>query len=103
MSSKTSMRSILCFSIAAALLAVVPTRTASAAESVTLTVTAVGHKYTQPPPIKKEDVEVFQGKERMQVSDWKRGESLFIAIMIDDSLDQSVANQWNELRAFINA
>jgi VWFA-related protein len=103
MSSRAYIESVLRVSMAVALFALTPGQRASAAESVTLTVTAVGHKDTRPPPIKKEDVEVYQGKERMQVADWKRGESLFIAIMIDDSLDQSVANQWNELRAFINA
>jgi VWFA-related protein len=69
---------------------------------VTMTVTAVGKK--QPPPsIKKEDIQVFQGRERMQVGDWRRGDSLLIAILIDDSLDRDVAGEWNNLRAFIDA
>jgi VWFA-related protein len=76
---------------------------AVAASAVTMTVTAVGKKDTAPPPIKKEDVELFQGKERMQVADWKRGDSLFLAILIDDSLDSEAASQWNDLKAFINA
>src|SRR6202011_512063 len=55
-----------------------------AAEPVTTTVTAVGKKNTQPPPIKKEDVELYQGKERLQVADWRKGETLFLAVLIDD-------------------
>src|ERR1700733_13159653 len=62
-----------------------PTR---AAEPVTTTVTAVGKKNTQPPPIKKDDVEIYQGKERLQVADWRRGETLFLAVLIDASLEQ---------------
>jgi VWFA-related protein len=75
---------------------------AAAANPVTMTVTAVGKKNAAPPPIKKEDVELFQGKERMQVADWKRGDTLFLAILIDDSLDSEAASQWNDLKSFIN-
>jgi hypothetical protein len=74
-----------------------------AAEPVTTTVTAVGKKNTQPPPIKKDDVELYQGKERLQVADWRRGETLFLAVLIDDSLEQNIASQWNDLRAFMMA
>jgi VWFA-related protein len=75
---------------------------ARAAGPVTMTVTAVGKKQA-PPPIKKDDIQVFQGRERMQVADWRRGDSLAIAILIDDSLDQSIAGEWNNLRAFVDA
>src|SRR6202035_2806088 len=74
-----------------------------AAEPVTTTVTAVGKKNTQPPPIKKDDVELYQGKERLQVADWRKGETLFLAVLIDDSLDQTIASQWNDLKAFMMA
>jgi VWFA-related protein len=74
-----------------------------AAEAVTMTVTAVGKKDATPPPLKKEDVQLFQGKERMQIADWSRGDTLFLAILIDDSLETDVASQWEDLRAFINA
>ena len=77
--------------------------TIRAAEPVTTTVTAVGKKNTQPPPIKKGDVEVYKGKERLQVADWRKGESLFLAVLIDDSLDQSIASQWNDLKVFMMA
>ena len=74
-----------------------------AAEPVTTTVTAVGKKNSQPPPIKKDDVELYQGKERLQVADWRKGETLFLAVLIDDSLDQNIASQWNDLKAFMMA
>ena len=76
---------------------------ARAAESVTTTVTAVGKKNTQPPPVKKDDIQLYQGKERLQVADWRRGETLFLAVLIDDSLDQTIASQWSDLKRFIDA
>ena len=74
-----------------------------AAQAVTTTVTAVGKKNTQPPAIKKEDVELYKGKERLQVADWRKGETLFLAVLIDDSLDQNIASQWRDLKAFMMA
>jgi hypothetical protein len=74
-----------------------------AAESITTTVTAVGKKNAPPPAIKKDDIQLFQGREKIQVADWRRGESLFLAVMIDDSLEQTVASQWVDLKRFINA
>jgi VWFA-related protein len=71
--------------------------------TVTTTVTAVGKKDTQPPELKKDDVQLYQGKERVQVADWKRGQTLFLAILIDDSLEASVAQQWGDLKAFFDA
>ena len=78
---------------------------AAAADSstVTMTVTAVGKKDTQPPALTKDDVQLFQGKEKIQVADWKRSETLYLAVLIDDSLESSVANQWSDLKAFILA
>ena len=74
----------------------------AAAGPVTMTVTAVGKKQS-PPVLNKSDVDLFQGKERTQVANLRRGDSLFLAILIEDSLDQTVASDWNELRAFINS
>jgi hypothetical protein len=76
---------------------------ARAAEPVTVTVTAVGKGNSEPPPVKKEDVELYKGKERLQASDWRKGEALFLAVLIDDSLNQDIASQWRDLRAFFAA
>ncbi len=102
--SKTKQWQVIPFLLAAALAIVGLAATAtSAAEPVTTTVTAVGKKNSVPPAVKKEDVELYQGKERLQVADWRRGETLFLAVLIDDSLDQSIASQWSDLRAFFMA
>lgn len=86
------------FALAFASLASIPP--VRAADPATLTVTAVAKKGS-PPPIKKEDVQVFEGKERVQVTDWRHGENLYLAILIDDSIDTEAASQWNDLKAFI--
>lgn len=71
---------------------------------VTTTVTAVSKKENNPPPpLTKDDVQLYQGKERVQVADWQRGGPLFLAILIDDSLDPQIASQWDELRDFFMA
>jgi hypothetical protein len=71
--------------------------------AVTMTVTAVGKKNIPPPAVRRDDVQLFQGKERRQVANWKRGETLFLAILIDDSLDSSIAGQFSDLKAFMMA
>ena len=71
--------------------------------TVRTTVTAVGKKDVSAPAVKKEDVQFFLNKERTQIADWQRGENLYLAVLIDESLDSSVASQWDDLREFFNA
>lgn len=68
----------------------------------TFTVTAVGKKQ-EAPPISKDDVQLFQGKERKQIADWKKGEELFLAILIDSSVNTEVGGQFDYLKEFIMA
>src|SRR5215470_3930885 len=67
----------------------------------TTTITAVGKKNTEPPELKKDDIQLFRGKERLQIADWRREETLRLAILIDDTLEPSIANQWSDLKEFI--
>src|SRR5215472_16211770 len=67
----------------------------------TTTVTAVGRKNSTPPELKRNDVQLYNGKERLQVADWRREDTLRLAILIDESLDPTVANQWSDLKEFI--
>jgi hypothetical protein len=97
-------RGLLYFAaVVAALGLMASTLDAAEPSAVTMTVTAVGKKNTVPPPVAKEDVQLYEGKERVQIADWKRGETLYLALLIDDSLDFSVASQFSELKAFIMA
>jgi hypothetical protein len=74
---------------------------AAGAGTVNLTVTAVGKKNTSPPLVTKEDVLLFLNKDHAQVADWKHGEKLYLAVLIDDSLHSGIASQWNDLKAFL--
>src|SRR5947209_9509403 len=69
---------------------------AARAENVNLTVTALGKKDAAPPEIAKGDVQFFVNKERTRIANWRRGEKLYLAVLIDDSLDSNVASQWND-------
>jgi hypothetical protein len=71
--------------------------------TVTTTVTAVGKKDVSAPAVTKNDVQFFLNKERTQIANWQRGEKLYLAVLIDDSLDSGVANQWEDLKEFFNA
>lgn len=74
--------------------------TSTAAKTVTMTVTAIG-KHGAPLPISQKDVVVYQGKERLQIVNWRRSEKLYIAILIDEAVDTSAASQLNDIRDFI--
>jgi hypothetical protein len=71
--------------------------------AVTITVTAVGKKDTNPPAITKDDAQLYLNKQRTQIANWKRGEKLYLAVLIDDSLDSGVASQWDDVKAFFAA
>jgi hypothetical protein len=71
--------------------------------TVNLTVTALGKKNTSPPVVTKDDVQFYVNKESTQVADWKHGGKLYLAVLIDDSLDNDIASQWRDLKAFLVA
>jgi hypothetical protein len=77
-------------------------RPAGESGSATLTVTVVGKKGA-PPTVAKDDVQLSLGKERKQIAKWVKAEKLYLAILIDDSLDSEVASQWNDVKEFITA
>src|ERR1700688_3840343 len=75
----------------------------AAGENATFTVTAVGKKDADVSNIPKDDVQLLQGRDRKQIGDWKKGDELFLAILIDDSIESSAGGQWDYLRQFIMA
>jgi hypothetical protein len=104
MMRKTSLyRIVLMFGAIALVAGLLATGAVAETGAVTMTVTAVGKKDTNPPAITKDDVQVYLNKQRTQITNWKRGEKLYLAVLIDDSLDSGVASQWDDLRAFFAA
>ena len=75
----------------------------AAAGKAAITVTAIGKKDAAPPSVSKNDVQLTVNKERKQAAGWEKGNSLALAILIDDALDTSAASQWNDLKEFIMA
>lgn len=71
--------------------------------NATFTVTAVAKKEAEVSNLAKDNVQLFQGKERKQIGDWKKGDTLFLAILIDDSIDSGAGGQWQYLKDFIMA
>jgi hypothetical protein len=73
--------------------------------SITTVVTVLGPKYSPPPPVAKEDVIVYAGKTRLNVTAWvtAQGEKgrLQLAILIDNSVSPSLGAQFDDLRSFI--
>jgi hypothetical protein len=59
------------------------------------------------PAVNREDVRVFQGHDRLQVTDWiplKGSQSgLELFVLIDDASGTSVASQFDDMRRFMNA
>jgi hypothetical protein len=66
-----------------------------------------GKDMKEMPVINKEDVRVLQGHDRLRVTDWipLQGEhaGLDLLILIDEATDQTVANQFDDLRRFMSA
>lgn len=79
------------------------TMVAPPAENTAVTVTAVGRKDSPPSPVSKADVQLSIGKERKPIAGWSKAEKLYLAVLIDDSLDSSVASQWNDVREFLTS
>jgi hypothetical protein len=83
-----------------------PQEAPSAKVPVTTVVTVLGPNFTAPPALGKEDVIVHTGKQREDLTRWAvaQGEddALDLAILIDDLDEPSIANQFSDVRAFIN-
>src|SRR5258708_3124977 len=73
--------------------------------SIVVSVEAKHHKDV--PVVYKEDVRVFQGKDRLQVTEWVpfqgRDAGLELFLLIDDASDPSTGAQLDDLRKFVNA
>lgn len=72
-----------------------------------IVVTVEPHKGSEVPPVNQQDVMVFEGKDRDQVTDWipaqgdRAGLELFI--LLDDGSNTNLGSQLNDLRKFIDS
>lgn len=88
-------------------LGAVATARAQGTVPVTTVVTALGPKYTPPPALSMTDINVFEGKDKRTVTSFTPAQgdkaALQLAIVIDDSSNNSLGNQLSDIRNFINA
>ncbi len=74
--------------------------------SVTTVVTALGPDYSPPPAITKDDVSVYSGKNKLNLTGWEAAKgghaALQVAILIDDAVSPTaLGTQFNDLKNFI--
>jgi len=74
---------------------------------VTTVVTVLGPKYTPPPAIGKDDISVYEQKQKKEVTSWipAQGDkaALELAIVIDDSDASDLGLQFNDITNFIKS
>jgi len=93
--------------LVAAFLAVTgaPQAQAPATAPVTTVVTVLGPKFTAPPALSKDDIGVYEGKEKRDVTGWTpaQGEKalLQLAIVIDEASSTDLGNQLSDIKSFI--
>ncbi|MGH9687540.1 MAG: hypothetical protein ACRD5K_10655 [Candidatus Acidiferrales bacterium] len=79
---------------------------AQSSVSVTTIVTALGPDYAPPPPITKDDVSVYSGKNKLNVTGWEPAKgshsALQLALLIDDAVSpRAIGLQFPDLKDFI--
>jgi hypothetical protein len=74
---------------------------------VSMVVTAEARHGMTPPPVNRDDVMVYQGKDRDQVTLWEpaQGEhaALELFVLIDDSASETLGTQLEDIRQFIGS
>lgn len=74
---------------------------------VTTVVTVLGPKFTPPPAISKDDIAVYEGKQKREVNSWipAQGDKagLELAIVIDDADSSDLGIQFNDITNFIKS
>src|ERR1700693_2324325 len=96
---------------AAVLASLFPTHAQDQASSsnvqVTTVVTALGPKYTAPPALGKQNINVTEGKQKREISNWVPAQgdkaALQLAIVIDDADSQDLGTQLSDLKNFISS
>jgi len=74
---------------------------------VTTVVTVLGPKYTPPPAISKDDLAVYEGKQKRDINSWVPAQgdkaALELAIVIDDADSPDLGIQFNDITTFIKS
>jgi len=80
---------------------------ASSTAPITIVVTALGPKYSPPPAVAKDDLSVYQGKEKQDIVSWVPAQgdkaALELAIVIDDACTSDLGIQFADITNFIKS
>jgi hypothetical protein len=94
-----------CLALAAILSAAIPGHAQTA--PVTTVVTVLGPKYTPPPAISKDDIAVYEGKQKRDINSWVPAQgdkaTLELAIVIDDADSPDLGIQFTDITNFIKS
>jgi hypothetical protein len=103
------LRKILAHGFLLAFAAILSGANSSQAQTVPVTtvVTVLGPKYTAPPAISKDDLAVYEGKQKKEINSWVPAQgnkaTLELAIVIDESDSPDLGIQFNDIIAFIKS
>jgi len=104
---RRSLNTLAIFFALALSLGAVATARAQGTVPVTTVVTALGPKYTPPPALSMDDINVFENKDKRTVTGFTPAQgdkaALQLAIVIDDASNNELGNQLGDIRNFINA
>lgn len=77
----------------------------SATVPIRAVVTVMGKDYSEPPNVTRDDIQVYDGKERLTVSEWTPAQgdrgALDFAIVIDEEAGTDLGLQLNDIKDFI--
>jgi hypothetical protein len=77
----------------------------SATVPVRTVVTVLGKNFSEPPAVSRDDIQVYDGKNKLTVSEWTPAQgdrgALDFAIVIDDELNSDIGLQFNDIKDFI--
>jgi len=77
----------------------------SATVPVRTVVTVLGKNFSEPPAVTRDDVQAYDGKTKLTVSEWAPAQgdrgALDFAIVIDEELPSDISLQFNDIKDFI--
>ncbi|MFZ0039189.1 MAG: hypothetical protein WAK91_17320 [Candidatus Acidiferrales bacterium] len=77
----------------------------SATVPVRAVVTVLGKNFSEPPAVTRDDIQVYEGKDKLTVNEWAPAQgdrgALDFAIVVDDELNSDIGIQFNDIKDFI--
>lgn len=104
---RKAIQALAVAALIAALLAIIPYAPAQAqgGKQATTFVTVLGPNYTPPPAVSKDDISVYESKQKKEITSWVPAQgdkaALQLAILIDDGTRTELGLQLKDIASFI--